>query len=473
MPSDRASLLPLKDLIADTDLILETTPDPPQNRTACCRGNLRAALALTEDPLRQQRMTPARKHALLAALVAALAFAGLARGQTQLVVSPTSMDLVIDPSLSTTFSRVQYLSIASSDGSAIPYSVDIKSVSPPGPWFLGAPVSNAPPLTPASVGIYAAALVSIPGVTTGIGSTGLPLPYSGTITITSPLAPTVVVPIIATRVNGPGPPAMQGEVTSVLNAASFANASTSPGEVVSIFGTGLGPVVPLGAQFDSTGKLATSLGGVSVYFYNQPPEGSCCKYAVQAPLTYVSATQINCVVPYEVAQMGGMLFVDVYYLGAWSKSATPNVKLTAASPGIFTATGTGTGQAAALNSDNTPNTTSNPAPAGSVVQVWMTGEGQTLPAGVTGSVTCSNGCATTSQIPKPGAPVAAFVNDQPATITFYGEAPGLVSGVMQVNVVVPPYTRSGPASLSITVGSWAYSTPGPSSTQAGVTIAVK
>lgn len=415
-------------------------------------------------------MQKLRKHASLA-LVAALAFAGLVRGQTQFVVSPTSMDLVIDPSFSTTFSRVQYLSIASSDGSAIPYSVDIKSVSPPGPWFLGTPVSNAPPLTPASVGIYAGALVPIPGVTTGIGSTGLPLPYSGTITITSPLAPTVVVNLVATQVNGPGPPAMQGEITSVLNAASFANASISPGEVVSIFGTGLGPVVPLGAQFDSTGKLATSLGGVSVYFYNQP-EGSCCKYAVQAPLTYVSATQINCVVPYEVAQMGGMLFVDVYYLGAWSRSATPNVKLTAASPGIFTATGTGTGQAAVLNSDNTPNTTSNPAPAGSVVQVWMTGEGQTLPAGVTGSVTCSSGCATTSQIPKPGAPVAAFVNDQPATITFYGEAPGLVSGVMQVNVVVPPYTRSGPASLSITVGSWAYS-PGPSSTQAGVTIAVK
>jgi uncharacterized protein (TIGR03437 family) len=415
-------------------------------------------------------MQKLQNYTLLAALVAPLAFAALARGQTQLVVSPTSMDLVIGPS---NFSPVQYLSIASSDGSAIPYSVDIKSVSPPGPWFLGAPVSNAPPLTPASVGIYATALVSIPGVTTGIGSTGLPLPYSGTITITSPLAPTVVVPIIATQVNGPGPPAVQGEIASVLNAASFANASISPGEVVSIFGTGLGPAVPLGAQFDSTGKVATSLGGVSVYFYNQPLEGSCCKYAVQAPLTYVSATQINCVVPYEVAtRMGGMLFVDVYYLGVWSKSATPNVKLTAASPGIFTVTGTGKGQAAALNSDNTPNTTLNPAPAGSIVQVWMTGEGDTLPAGITGSVTCSNGCATTSQIPKPGAPVAAFVNDQPATITFYGEAPGLVAGVMQVNVVIPPYTRSGPASLSITVGSWAYS-PGPSSTQAGVTIAVK
>lgn len=59
MPSDRASLLALKNLISDTDLILETNPDLPQNRTACCRENLRAALALADDLLKQQRMTPA------------------------------------------------------------------------------------------------------------------------------------------------------------------------------------------------------------------------------------------------------------------------------------------------------------------------------------------------------------------------------------------------------------------------------
>jgi hypothetical protein len=58
MPSDRASLLALKNLISDTDLILETTPDLPQNRTACCRENLRTALALADDLLKQQRMTP-------------------------------------------------------------------------------------------------------------------------------------------------------------------------------------------------------------------------------------------------------------------------------------------------------------------------------------------------------------------------------------------------------------------------------
>jgi hypothetical protein len=59
MPSDRASLIALRDLIADTDLTLETIPDLPQNRTAHCRENLRAALALADDLIKQQRMTPA------------------------------------------------------------------------------------------------------------------------------------------------------------------------------------------------------------------------------------------------------------------------------------------------------------------------------------------------------------------------------------------------------------------------------
>src|SRR5712692_4763072 len=59
MPTDRSSLLALRDLIADTDLTLETIPDLPQNRTAHCRENLRAALALADDLIKQQRMTAA------------------------------------------------------------------------------------------------------------------------------------------------------------------------------------------------------------------------------------------------------------------------------------------------------------------------------------------------------------------------------------------------------------------------------
>ena len=59
MTSDRSSLLALHHLITEAKLILETTPDLPQNRTACCQENLRAALALVDDIIAQQRMAPA------------------------------------------------------------------------------------------------------------------------------------------------------------------------------------------------------------------------------------------------------------------------------------------------------------------------------------------------------------------------------------------------------------------------------
>lgn len=59
MASDRRSLQALRNLIFETDLILETSPPLPQNRTAPCRENLRAALALADDLLKQSKMTAA------------------------------------------------------------------------------------------------------------------------------------------------------------------------------------------------------------------------------------------------------------------------------------------------------------------------------------------------------------------------------------------------------------------------------
>lgn len=59
MPVDRSSIQALRNLISETDLILETTPELPQNRTARCRENLKAALALADDLLKQTRMTVA------------------------------------------------------------------------------------------------------------------------------------------------------------------------------------------------------------------------------------------------------------------------------------------------------------------------------------------------------------------------------------------------------------------------------
>ena len=59
MASDRSSLNALKNLISQADLILETAPPLPENRTGAAREALRAAMALTDDLLKQTRLTPA------------------------------------------------------------------------------------------------------------------------------------------------------------------------------------------------------------------------------------------------------------------------------------------------------------------------------------------------------------------------------------------------------------------------------
>ena len=73
-------------------------------------------------------------------------------------------------------------------------------------------------------------------------------------------------------------------ITAVVNAASFQNGPISPGEIVTLRRPGLGPSAPAGLTLDQTGKVSTSISGVQVLFSG-----------TAAPLTYVSATQINAV----------------------------------------------------------------------------------------------------------------------------------------------------------------------------------
>ena len=207
----------------------------------------------------------------------------------------------------------------------------------------------------------------------------------------------------------------------------------------------------VGAELDSTGKVATSLGGVQVLFNGIP-----------APLLYVGGGQINCAVPYEVA-LDSSYSVLVKHVD-WPSSDTFLIRRATVAPGVFAASGGGTGQGAILNQNGSANGPNNPEVAGNIISVFMTGEGQTSPAGVTGSITCKNGCATVQQIPKPLLAPTALVNNQPATVVFYGEAPSLMAGLLQVNLVIPPNIPAGPATLVISLGGV--------SSQTGVTFVV-
>ncbi len=324
----------------------------------------------------------------------------------------------------------------------LPYSVTVATTSGTGWLAVNKTSGTAPDTISVSVspsGLAAGAsytgTVTVQG--TGAAAASSPTNISVTLTVTVPF-PTI---------------------TSVESAASLANGpagTVSPGEMVTIFGSSLGPAAALQTALDpTTHKVATTLGNVQVLFNG---------YA--APLTYVSATQINCLVPYELAQVSNP-YVQVRYAGQPSNAY--NLTLAATAPAIFTVNSAGSGQGAILNGDSSYNGTGagfQPAAAGSVIQVYMTGEGQTTPAGVTGQVNCPAGSpCTLAQIPVPVLPVAAQVNGQPASIVFWGEAPGIVSGIMQVNLIIPPGTPSGPASLVIKVGS--------ASSQAGVRVAVQ
>jgi len=258
------------------------------------------------------------------------------------------------------------------------------------------------------------------------------------ITASLPASLTGFLPIVVTAANGSDTinimavGAVSGvAISGVANSASGMTGAVAPGELISIYGTGLGPATGVAFTVDpATGGVDTTLAGTRVLF------GS-----VAAPLTYASARQINAVVPYEVAGQSQVV-MQVQYQSA---SASQTVQIASAAPGAFTLNSSGSGQAAAFNQDHTINAPSNPAAKGSYVTIYFTGGGQTSPAGVTGSITGSVLKWLTQSI-------SVTVGNQPATVTFDGSAPTFVDGLDQLNIQLSPNVPSGAQAVVITVG---------------------
>jgi uncharacterized protein (TIGR03437 family) len=284
-------------------------------------------------------------------------------------------------------------------------------------------------------------------ITLGVNSTILAtLPqgtYTGTVTISSPgiASQTVNVSLI---VGAAPPPA----ITAIVNSATLQPGPIGPGEIISIFGTNAGPSTPQTFTLTTAGTVPTTLGGVTVTFNN-----------VSAPLIYVSATQINAIVPYEVA---GQTTVPVEVQFGGMTSAILQANVVATDPGIFSLSQGGSGQGAILNQDYSVNGASNPAAKGSVIQIFATGEGQLVPAVATGSVTPG-----APPFSKPVAtPVTVTIGGQTAQIEYAGEAPTLVSGVIQINAVIPAGAASGNQPVVVTIGT-------NSNTNQNITVAVQ
>jgi uncharacterized protein (TIGR03437 family) len=223
---------------------------------------------------------------------------------------------------------------------------------------------------------------------------------------------------------------VSGSIT-VASAASANGVSISPGEIVNLFGTaGLGPATPVSGA-PASGFYPKTLAGTTVTFNG-----------VSAVVLYTSSAQVSAIVPYSTP-IGAAANVTVNYQGQSFTTANA-LPINAANPGVFTANSTGFGQVAAINQNNTINSPNNPAPEGTIVSLYLSGEGLTAPAGVDGKV-------TTSPFPTPVLGVLVTMNGQLVPVSYAGEAPGLVAGVMQVNALIPQHLLSQASTLPVAV----------------------
>ena len=196
-------------------------------------------------------------------------------------------------------------------------------------------------------------------------------------------------------------------IFGIANAAAGpATGRIVPVEVVAIYGPHIGPATP-GAV------VKVSIDGLNV------------------PVLYASDSQINAVVPFGVGQSSAAVHVvsnrvaGPDFPAAVSSSADPEVFQNADR------------WAAAMNQDGTVNSADHPAPAGSVVSIWMTGlgyepiiGGEVIAAGPLDLHCCEVSYATG----------LALVGR--AEVLYGGLAPGLVIGVFQVNFRVPGDSHS-------------------------------
>ena len=161
-------------------------------------------------------------------------------------------------------------------------------------------------------------------------------------------------------------------IVAIQNNGSFLSTSISPGLIISIYGTNMGPATLVPLHVGANSLLDTVLAGTTVTF-----DG------VQAPIVFTRADVVSVIVPYEIAGRATSSMI-VNYNGV---SSTPlQLRVVDASPAIFTLTQTGTGQGAILNQNGTVNGSGNPEVAGNVIQIFGTGEGLTTPTHVTGTV---------------------------------------------------------------------------------------
>ena len=210
------------------------------------------------------------------------------------------------------------------------------------------------------------------------------------------------------------------------SAASFASSSLtgiSPGEIIAIFGTGLGPSQLTVNAPNASGVFSNSLAGTQVFFNG-----------TAAPVIYTSSSQVSVVAPYSIGNLP-TVSITVSYNGT-EPASNLNFPVRAANPAIFTLNSSGTGDGAI---ERFPAydviRATNPASVGDTLILF--GEGYGV---ATAATAVSDGTVVTTKLPVPATPLTVLIDGQALSsgnILYSGGAPDLINGVLQVNFTVP------------------------------------
>ncbi len=229
----------------------------------------------------------------------------------------------------------------------------------------------------------------------------------------------------------------------LANAASNVISAVAPGEAVTLFGSGIGPATLTQSTPDQFGNTPVQVAGSVVYFNGVP-----------APIVYTWSQQIGLVVPYETTP--GTALAAVQFGNAVSLELP--VTIVAAAPGLYTANGSGTGQAMAVNhATGITNTTSSPVAAGDIITLYLTGAGEVSPA-------VPDGAPNNAGFAHPLATVTATIGGVSTAVIYAGGDNGLAPGMIRLDVAVPFSVSGSAVPVVIKVGT--------ATSQQGVTIAV-
>jgi uncharacterized protein (TIGR03437 family) len=207
----------------------------------------------------------------------------------------------------------------------------------------------------------------------------------------------------------------------IASAAGGPSGAVAPGQVINIYGQLVGPELEAeGTVDEATGRLSTTVAETQVLFDE-----------IAAPVLSAGYFVVKVQVPFELAGKSSTRLI-ASYRGVVSNQIT--LALTDVAPGIFTKPGSIT-DALATNQNESQNSDSNPAGAGSVVTLLVTGYGQTAPVGTTGR-------PARAPLAKPLLPIALTIGGIETEVVESSEATGMV-GVMRVLARVPLIPGSG------------------------------